>query len=62
MIHQGQRYTCGSHEYLALENGRGTVLVAQIDHELLWPLHKPILLHSSQLTALPVRRYGGEIR
>lgn len=61
-IHQGQRYQCAKEVYLALENGSGTVRVAKVDHDLLWPLHSPILLHASQLVPLPVRRFGGEVR
>ena len=61
-IHQGQRYQCGQNEYLALENGAQVVQVAKIDRDLLWPLHAPILLHASQLTPLPVRRFHGEVR
>lgn len=61
-IHQGQRYSCGANEYMALENGSGTVRVARIDHDQLWPLHQAILLHASQLVPLPVRRYGNEVR
>lgn len=61
-VHQGQRYHCGQHEYLALESGNQAVKVARIDHDLMFPLHVPIVLHASQLTPLPVRRYFGEIR
>lgn len=60
-VHQGQRYQCGQNEYMALETGSQAVKVARIDHDLMYPLHAPILLHASQLTPLPVRRYG-EIR
>ncbi len=61
-IQQGSRYQCGHSIYLALDNGSGTVRVAKVDHDLLWPLHSPILLHASQLVPLPVRRYGNEVR
>lgn len=61
-VQQGQRYSCGQNVYLALENSSGTVRVAMVDHDQLWPLHKPIWLHSSQLTPLPVRRFHGEVR
>lgn len=61
-VHQGQRYQCGQNEYMALENGSQVVRVAKIDRDLLWPLHAFTLLHASQLTPLPVRRYHGEIR
>lgn len=60
-VHQGQRYALGQHEYLALESGTRTVKVALIDRDLLWPLHAPTLVHVSQLTPLPVRRYHGEV-
>lgn len=60
-VQQGQRYAMGPYEYLALESGDRTVKVAMIDHDLPYPLHAPILLHASQLTPLPVRRYG-EVR
>lgn len=62
LVHQGQRYQCGQNEYLAYENGTQVVQVARIDRDLLYPLHAPILLHASQLTPLPVRRYHGEVR
>lgn len=60
-IHQGQKYMAFGHEFLALENGSGTVKVARIDHELSYPLHPAQWMHSSMLTPLPVRRYG-EVR
>jgi hypothetical protein len=60
-VHQGQKYAHGQHEYLALETGTRCVKVALIDYEQPWPLHAPTLMHASQLTPLPVRRYG-EIR
>ena len=62
LVQQGQKYAAGQHEYLALETGSQAVKVARIDHDLMYPLHAPILLHASQLTPLPVRRYHGEVR
>lgn len=62
LVQQGQKYSAGQHEYLALETGSQAVKVARIDHDLMYPLHAPILLHASQLTPLPVRRYHGEVR
>lgn len=62
IVQQGQRYQCGQNEYMALENGSQAVKVARIDHDLMFPLRAPILLHASQLKPLPVRRYHGDIR
>ena len=62
LVQQGQKYSAGQNEYLALETGSQAVKVARIDQELMYPLHAPILLHASQLTPLPVRRYHGEVR
>lgn len=61
-IHQGHPYACGQHTYIAMNSGTQAVLMAQVDRDALWPLHKPIVLHSSQLTPLPCRYLHGDVK
>lgn len=56
---QGHRYACDHTEVIALESGERCVQVSVINHDLMYPLEKPIWVHVSQLKPLPMRYFGG---
>lgn len=60
-VTQGHRYAMGGYDVLALESGAGAVRVSVIDHDLPYPLHAAQWVHASQLKALPLRYFHGEV-